>query len=623
MSISYLELILPIPDVKAEQGDLFQDVSERELGVLMARFETFSSSVAPFKAKLQPIETFLGSFNTEIHNLSESLHSLQQQSSLLADGLDEQRELVDKLNPVILDLMIPPSVAESVLLDTIDELWVENVRFIAEKQQLLARIKADETLLPYKDCKGLEELENGLVLLEAKAIERIRDHLINQIRLLRRSLRTSSQAVQEKLLLVKEAFFFLKARHPALANQLQLAYIFTMKWYYTTRFAKYLYSLQKLKLKNIDLLFVLGGTNDHTEAKLGLFGYATAAATSVTGTVPKVTLAEYFLSVTKRMSILSEKSDLEARRAIPSQIAETTPFTYWLEFPFSQWSNAVLDNVIVEYLFMTDFFYQGNEKFNPVSELDPSATANYPKKDWSHVMFEEVYKMGNAFVNWLSTPGALQPSSLGSRIASGSGAAYAGGVPSLHGASCDSYAILLMIRMIQNQSYLLHNEFHVPAMDEYHNALLLKLWPQFTRIVDANCDAVKRNVSSHSSYSHSNEIKHAPITATQQFAQFLVGLLKLAFTHDDVDDKLAMFQGEPIVMSIVRLRNDFESALTKASNHVFGTGKSNSVQKEIFLFNNYFLIVTILKTEFEVGMNEFTKEQIQHFEMLCEAYRPK
>lgn len=600
------------------------DLSDHELGVVSARFELFADAIGPFKARLAPIETFLDNFNKEICDLSATLYSLLDMSSKLSQGLDLQRELVDKLNPIILDLMIPPAVAESVINEAVNEKWVENVRFIVEKQQLIAKIKSDIDL-PYKDLTALKQLEQGIAALEAKAIERIRDFLIVEIRLLRRSLKTSSQVVQENLLQVRELYAFLEERHPVLAKQLHLAYIYTMKWYYTTRFAKYLYALQKLKLKAVDLLFVLGSSNDHLGVKLSLFGFveasyaATLAATGSAETPNKPTLAEYFLSAAKRMAILDR--DGESRRSIPSQIAESTPFAYWLEFPFKQWSNAVLDNIIVEYLFVVEFFYQGNEKFEPVSNLDSSA-ANLPhsSKDWSYVMFDDIYKMGQAYVNWL-VMFLYQSFSLRMVSSTTSSSAYGGGSYQ----TCDAYAILLMIRLIQNESYTLHNEFHVPVMDDYHNSLLLQLWPHFTKIIDINCESMKKHILGSSSYSYrTSELNQAPINTTQQFAQYISGLLKLAFVHDKESDKLSFFQGEPVAMSIVRLRNDFESALTKASGRVFGSSKSKAVQKEIFLFNNYFLVVTILRSEVdEESTNDFVKEQIKHFELLCDAYKPK
>lgn len=635
MTLAYLQSLLPLeentqtnqdsPDSHDSTVPSLLKLTDHELGVLAARFELFADAIGPYKARLAPIETFLDNFNNEICDLSNTLFSLQDMSSKLNQGLDLQRELVDKLNPIILDLMIPPAVAESVVKGPVDENWVENVRFILEKQQLIQKIKRDPSL-PSNDLTALKQLEEGIGALEAKAVERIRDFLIFEIRLLRRSLKTSSQVVQEKLLQVKELYGFLEERHPVLAKQLLLAYIYTMKWYYTTRFAKYLYALQKLRLKMVDMLFVLGSSND-LDVKLTLFGFveasyaATLMAATGTADIPnKPTLAEYFLSASKRMEILDKDGD--SRRSIPSQIAESTPFSYWLEFPFKQWSNAVLDNIIVEYLFVVEFFYQGDEKFEPVSNLDSSA-ANLPhsSKDWSYVMFDDIYKMGQAYVNWLvmflhqSFSLRMVSSTTTSASAYGSGSSQ----------TCDAYAILLMIRLIQNESYALHNEFHVPVMEDYHNSLLLQLWPHFTKIIDINCESMKKHMLGSSSYSYKpSELNQAPINTTQQFAQYISGLLKLAVVHDQESDKQGFFQGEPVTMSIVRLRNDFESALTKAGGRVFGSSKSKAVQKEIFLFNNYFLVVTILRSEFDrESTNDFVNEQIHHFELLCEAYKPK
>lgn len=649
MSIAYLKKILPLKEDPLDEEpneSLLEDLSSHDVGLLSAKYQDFLDSIGPLKEKLEPIEQFLDYFNSEVCKLSDSLLSLQQQSAQLSSNLDLQRLLVDKLNPVILDLIIPPSVAESVINDTVDEKWVENIRFIVEKQQLIkkveeTRVDSDAELLflaPYKDSRSFKELKKGINSLEAKSIERIRDHVIKQIRLLRGSLKSSSQVIQEGLLQMKEAFYFLRERQPQLSNQLQLAYIFTMKWYYTTRFAKYLYSLQKLKIKQIDNGYVLGA-NEHGESKSGLFGgilestysYASSQSSPTLGSGPgagtstqgnlRPSLNEYFLSVRQRLDILSD-TDGENRRSIPSQIAETTPFAYWLEFVYNQWANALLDNVIVEYLFFIDFFHQGDEKALPVQELDPAVKMPVgPDQTWSQVVFGEAYKMGQDFVHWLLTNSQVR---IGSRIASGAGTGAASASGYSYGGTGDAYAVLLIIRLVQNHQYTLHNRFHVPSMDDYHNRLLLQLWPCFTKVIDMNCDALKKNLLGSGTYSFRSAEKHqAPLNVTQQFSQFLVGLLKLAFVYDSNSEKRTFFQGEPISMSITRIRNDFEGALTKASNHMFGSGKSKATQKEIFLFNNYFLVMTILRNEFDSLDNEFIKEQTRHFEMLCEAYQQR
>lgn len=626
MSISYLETILPVPNTLDETHSesssgvsgkkIFENLSDTDVGRVTAKFQSFSDSIPPLRAKIEPIGDYLHEFNLSINQLSESLTSLYTQSEDLTKNLDYQREIVEHLNPILLDLMIPPSVVTSIANDPIDEKWIENIRFINEKQQLVHKIQQGSSLQDYKDMKALDELTSGLSLLEGKAVERIRDHLIKLIRQLRQSFKTSSQVVQEKLLRVKEAFAFLKQRQPQLANQLQLAYIYTMKWYYTARFSKYLYSLQKLKLKNIDSLFVLGGTNDHSESKLGLFGFMESTTPSASNSSTKMPLSEYFLSVDNRMSILSNSEDEQGRKCIPSQIAESTPFTYWPEFLFKQWSNALLDNVIVEYLFFVEFFYQGQEKFDPLSALDSNGTPHLPDTDWCQYMFEEIFKIGHSLANWLAT---TMSHTLGARLAASAAAVQA---QFTNTAPYDSYAIMFMIRIIQKAAFSLHNEFHIPVLDDYHNSLILLLWPHFTKIIDANCDAVKKNILGAQSV-RTLAKSLAPINTTQQFASLLSGLLKLAFAQESATDKQEQIQGEPICMSIVRLRNDYESALTKSSSLVFGSSKGKATQREMFLFNNYFLITTILRNEFENSPIRFINEQVEHFSMLCDAYKPK
>lgn len=610
-------------------------LSKSDVENLTRKFQNYQNNIKSYRAKLQPLESVLTDFNTELNDLSNTLTSLQEQSSRLTSDLNLQRTLTEKLNPIILDLMIPPDLVRSVIKEPIDERWLENVRFINEKTQLLETVSLQKTT-NYEHTKALKELKAGLLLLTAKAVERIRDYIISSIKKLRSSVTTSSQTIQQELLQVKEVFVFLKAHEPQLANQLQLAYIFTMRWYYHTRFAKYLYALEKLHLKHIDQTYVLGSSESGTDDKLGVFGggfkswlSSSSQATSYSPTSPnpqqlqpaKVTLNEYLQSIDKRIDILKEKVDPEkTETAIPAQIAETTPFQYWLEFVYNQWSIALIDNIVVEYLFMVEFFYQGSEKFDNVDALNPNSpvkesTSSKPhKNDWSAVMFGEIYKLSYDFVTWLITH---QAAYLSSRITSGSSSRTAQAASSYTG-TCDAYAILLMIRIIQNTQFSLHNEFRIPVLDDHLNSLLLLLWPQFTKIIDMNCESMKKIIM-RSFTSKSKDAHLAPVNITQLFGHFLLGLLKLTFTPDKDENH---FKGEPLYTSVSRLKNDFESTLTKMSNHLF-SNKSQSTQKEIFLYNNYFLIVNIIKNENGSESSAFIDEQINHFEMLCEAYKTR
>lgn len=619
---------------KESDHTYINSLSNTDIDNLTRKFQNYENNIKSYRAKLEPLESVLTDFNTELNDLSTTLTSLQEQSSRLTSDLNLQRTLTEKLNPIILDLMIPPDIIRSVTKEPVDERWLENIRFINEKTQLLEAVSKQNTQTNYEHTKALKELKFGLQVLSAKALERIRDFIISRIKKLRSSVTTSSQSIQQELLQVKEGFVFLKSHEPQLANQLQLAYIFTMRWYYRTRFAKYLYALEKLHIKHIDYTYVLGSSETHNDDKLSVFGGGFKTWLSTPNQQPvspnpqqsqpaKVSLNEYLQSIDKRIQILTEKSDPEkAESAIPAQIAETTPFNYWLEFVFNQWVISLSDNIVVEYLFMVDFFYQGDEKFDNIENLNPNNPAkegSNPSKphrnDWSAVMFGDIYKLSNEFVNWLITHQAVY---LGSMITSSSSRATPASSLSSSTGTCDAYAILLIIRVIQHTQFSLKNEFRIPVLDDHLNSLLLLLWPQFTKIIDLNCESMKKIVM-RSYPSKSKDAHLAPVNISQLFGHFLLGLLKLTFTPDKDENR---FKGEPLYTSVYRLKNDFESTLTKMSNHLF-SNKSQSAQREIFLFNNYFLIANIIKNENGLESSAFIDEQLKHFEMLCEAYKPQ
>lgn len=618
-----------------DASHMWPNLSGEDLFELRGRFEQYKLGLSAQMTQLAPIESMLYDFGDELGRLSSSLQLLQEQLSQLSSNLVSQKTTTEQLNPVILDLMVPPAIVKSIMKTPVTPEWIENIRVLNEKQALVDSVHSGRSNMAekYAGSRAFLDLEAELQLLTAKCVERIRDFTIGKIKLLRLSVAAaSSQTVQKDLLLVKDAYQFLRHHHPDLANELQLAYIYTMRWYYRTRFAKYIYAIEKLHTHHIDLSTVLGAGLGSDE-KSDIFGLRNWVGKSTLqprtiNAPPRMTINEYLSSIEKRMQILDERTNPQkAARAIPSQIAETTPFVYWIEFVYHQWTIALVDNIVVEYLFMVDFFYNGEEKFEALSSL--SSKEGDGKRDWSHYMFDDVFNMGTQFVQYLIQK---QPLTLPRSMASTSTRA---GYATTQG-SCDAYGILLMIRLTQGEQSLLHNEFHIPVVDSYLNSVLLVLWPQFTKVVDLNCDAMK-SLSMRTAGQKSSDSMLAPLPLSQQFAHFLLGLLKLASpAHIEGD-----FRGEPLSTSINRLKNDFESILTRISNNMFA-GKRKGVEKEVFLFNNYFLVVNILRNEVETDSDdekglkgsdhggglksenqfkEVIQENVRHFEMLCEAYK--
>lgn len=484
---------------------------DEQLSFLISSFEEYKLEIRSHRSKLKPIQSIISNFNTDLSSLSSSLIVSREKSAKLSQNLKAQKTLTEKLNPIIIDLIVPPEIIKSVIKSPVNESWLENLSFINEKLQLIEQINESKdgsgAGSVYFGSVAFNELEKSIHSITSKAVERIRDYIISKIKLLRsNSSQTSSQLIQRELLSVKEIFLFLMQHHPELGKQLRLAYTYTMKWYYETRFAKYIYALEKLKLRHVDQSLLLGSTTSaevtSTFGGLG-FGWFSLSELlqlqlqqqqqnqlpSVPGSAAshKIIMSEYLPSIDKRIQLLHPivEEEESPEEAIPSQIAETSPFAYWLEFVYKQWSVALMDNTIVEYLFMVEFFYLGDEKFDEIDEQSimndknsNAAAANGTKlKNWSQIMFTNVFKMGYEFVQWLIThqPLAFLPknSNANSRIISS--ATIAANVASTGSSStfgtCDGYAILLMIRMIQISQSSLHNEFHIPIADEYLNSL--------------------------------------------------------------------------------------------------------------------------------------------------------
>ncbi|CAK9437658.1 uncharacterized protein LODBEIA_P20360 [Lodderomyces beijingensis] len=497
MTIAALQSLLPLDDNDGDNNN--NSIDDRggkvssgnapgkdvNLVELMSKFHSYNKSLAQMKYKLQPIGSSLDSFSEDLKNLSLSLVSLEQQSNDLSKDSRFNKTTTRRLEQVINEKVLPPDAVKEVLKEDLSNQYLEKVNSILE------RVNSDDA-----------------VLIKAKVVERVRDFLIDQIRLLRSNKTSSSQQIQRRLLNASNLFHFMRSQQPELASQLQNAYSHTMRWYYRSKFAKYIYALEKLQKRHLE--------------------------TSVFDS------PNYLSTFEQRIKNLTA-----SERCMPSQLAETISAPYMMEFVVRQLLLAVVSNASVEYLFYVEFFYQGDEK----------------DQSWAPQMFGDVFEMSRDFLKYVTT------------------------------GTCDIYGVLLSIKLVHLEQSKLHDN-HIPILDEFLNSLLLILWPICTKIIDLNCDSLKRHMTK-------SPLKSlAPISITQQFGLFLSALLRLSAN------------GEPLKLCITRLTHDYENGITKASNHFKG------VDRDIFLYNNYFLILNIVKIEAEDAT-----EEINHFKLLADAYK--
>ncbi|ESW96996.1 hypothetical protein KL918_000607 [Ogataea parapolymorpha] len=429
------------------------------------KFANFQSEIKNTRTYLKPLFDYLQNFERNINKLSQEMEFLQKRSDVLNSQIKSKQELDTRLTPVINDLIIPPSIINSIIDDKIDEKWIENITFLTEKREIYSKYSSEN------QPKCLPELVQLLDLMELKVVERIRDYLIKQIKTLRKQT-VSSQVVQSEMLEVKEIFTFLQEKNLKLSNDLCQAYCHTMRWYYYQNFVKYTSSLERLRIHRVEKNILLGSLDEEggPSGAGSFFGYSNQKH--------EITPSEYLIALTKRLESLGKFDET----VMPAQIAETNNAKYWLETAFRNFNVALLDNVCVEYLFMNEFF-----NLTKSEQLD----------EIFKTIFNPVYQIGHSFTKHLISN------------------------------TYDYFGVLIAIRLTQQLEYELQHR-RIPVMEDYLNYQLIILWPRFQNLMDQNCMNIKKSVSSTVILKSINKNTMIPLGLTQNFGRVLLNLLSLS-----------------------------------------------------------------------------------------------
>lgn len=526
-------------------------ISPQSYDEQMEKFSLYHNSIVDSRKFFSPLTDYLEGFQLQLSKLSAEMEFLQKKSISLNNETEEKKVLDAKLTPIINDILIPPDILKSILNDEINSKWIENLRFLQEKREIYQK---------YDSLKlgSLEKMTHLLEKLKCKAIERIRDFLIRKVKQLR-VYGVSSQVVQQEMLEVKDVYEYLLENQEDLALELRQAYVYTMRWYYTQGFSRYLRSLERLQLYQVGKNVLLGNSGHELDDSSNGAGFSFLNETHSGRGGKKSTAIRLndYLNLDRRGDVIKH----EDPTVMLAQIAETSELINHLEVGFHNFNMALLDNVSVEYLFCMEFF--------KVTTYDEMISIQ-------QVIWQQSFQMGVNYTRLLIAE------------------------------TYDSYGILICIRLCQAFEYELQRR-KVPVMEEYFNLQLIALWPRFQKLIDYNCENMKKVLTKTTSFfSTSGKMNPLiPQPLTQQFGRYLTGLLNLT-SHAIFE----VAQSEPLSTSILRLRNDFESVLTKLSSN---TGS----KKESFLYNNYFLVYTML-SDVE---GKLSAQERDHFKQLIEAYQ--
>lgn len=419
---------------------------------------------------LDSVENNLTEFRNDLAAVSADIESLQSRSTTLTVRLENRKAVEKALGPIVEELSVSPVVVSKISEGHIDESWVKMLSEI-DKRTAARQANASSP----RQSKAWAELGPLLEKLVTKAVERIRDFIVAQIKALR-SPHINAQIIQQQnFLKFKELYGFLHRHHATLAEEICQAYMNTMRWYYANQFARYEKALQQLKTHILDKNDVLGHDDPSRKASV-------LSGTRTTGPPHDA------FNLGRRIDLLKTNS----QAAISSYLAEEDSSTHYCEVPFRNFNLALIDNATTEYSFLAAYF-------------SPSLSMGTISRHFNYI-FEPTFALGQALTKTLC------------------------------GETYDALGLLLCIRLNQRLAFQLQRR-KVPAMDGYINGTNMLLWPRLQVVMDHHCESVRHQTNAQpprpARSSEQAKFSAAPHLMTQRFGQLLQGILALSTDAGD------------------------------------------------------------------------------------------
>ncbi|OTA97260.1 hypothetical protein M434DRAFT_391975 [Hypoxylon sp. CO27-5] len=436
-----------------------------------AKFEDLHRSIRACDEVLSSVETNLTSFRNDLATVSADIETLQARSTTLNVRLENRKAVEKGLGPVVEEISVSPAIVSKIADDHIDESWVKVVAEIDKRATAHKKSTSNA-----QGSKGLQDLGPLLEKLVLKAIERIRDFLVAQIKALR-SPHINAQIIQQQnFLKFKDLFSFLHKHHSTLADEICLAYMNTMRWYYANQFTRYENALRKIKLHSLDKTDVLG--NEDTSRK------GTVLSSSKIAGPPHDAF-----NLGRRIDLLKTHN----QSALSSYLAEEDQSTHYLEVPFRNFNLALIDNATAEYTFLASFF-------------SPALSYSTISRHFTYI-FEPTFQLGHTLTKTLIAD------------------------------TYDAIGVLLAVRLNQHFQFELQRR-KVPAADGYLNGTAMLLWPRLQFIMNAHCESVRTLTTAlptrpPTSKTEQGKLSAAPHVCTQRFGQLLHGVLALSTEAGD------------------------------------------------------------------------------------------
>ena len=468
------------------------------------KFEDLHKSIAACDEVLVSVEKNLTNFQADLAAVSAEIETLQTRSAALSERLDRRKNVEKLLGPEVDGFGLSSTVIRKITEGSMDDAWIKALEELERKSKAVEN-KAKNA----GHIKAVDDLRPLLENLKDRAVERIRDHVVAQIKALRAPNVNAQVLQQTALARYKDAYGFLSSHRPQLEQEISQAYTNTMRWYYLSSFTRYKASLDKITLHAIDKNDSIG---QEDTSRRGLAGLRQPA-----GPRDPFTIGQ-------RASLIKSPSP----HALSSYVAEEDKSAHFMEVPFRAFNLALVDNTSAEFSFLTEFFSKAS--FHVINRR-------------FHEIFEPTLALGQILSKQLVEP------------------------------SADAIGILMCVRLNQHFTFELQRrkvssmEGYVNGTSMLlwpRFQMVMDMHCESLRKATAALPGRPAGSALSLTSSSSDGQNVAPHPITQKFANFVQSILVLSTEARD---------DEPVQRSLGRLRDDFQSFLIKLSKGIAETKK--------------------------------------------------
>lgn len=505
------------------------------------------AQIASCDQVLQVMEEMLNGFQSNLKSISNEIQTLQQQSVMMSQRLKNRQAIRGELSQFVDEMVVPEAMISHIL-----ETPVTEREFLEQLHELNHKINFVKEQ-SFKEARSSQDVKDVVEKLKFKALEKIRDFLLQKIYQFRKPM-TNYQIPQNAML--KFRFFneFLMTHERHVAKEIRDEYVETMSKIYYSYFKSYSNRLMKLQY-------------DEVPDKDDLMGVEDTAKRSFFSAKPSLKSRSTIFTLGNRGSVLT--TDLEGPIIVP-HAAQKGEQKYPYEALFRSLHFALVDNGCREYLFVSDFFI-----------VTGSAALDF---------FNQIFgKTMTMFIKQMD----------------------------VYTSECyDAIALFLCIHIIHRYKVVMHKRM-APVLDRYWDTLLEMFYPRFEHLLQMNIQSIRDcepqrlghiDVRPHYITRRYAEFSAAVVGLNESFSNERVNDL-LSQLQNEVENFILRMAAEfpQRREQLIFLINNYDMMLTVIVERTTDNCKESESFKELLSARSQEFIEEILQNHFG-GLIAFVKE---------------